>query len=150
GAALYVGGAFDSAGLVRTGAVARWDGNWSALGEGVNGVVRALFVFDDGSGPALYVGGRLLSAGGIAAHGVARWNGRSWASAGDGPRDGRAFAAFDADGTGLRLFAGAANGVWERIAGGWVLVAGGVSSSATSAPAAVHALEVYDDGTGHA
>ena len=36
--------------------LARWDGfTWSALGEGVNGVVRALAVHDDGSGggPAL-------------------------------------------------------------------------------------------------
>ena len=49
--------------------VARWDGSaWSALsgpsGTGVERLVYALAVFDDGSGPALYAGGYFTTAGG--------------------------------------------------------------------------------------
>ena len=60
---------------------------WSpglAAGNGPNGTVRALAVFDDGSGPALYAGGDFTMAGGVPARGVARWDGSSWSGLGSG------------------------------------------------------------------
>lgn len=80
GPALYVGGMFNAAGnVMNPGHIARWDGTrWSAVGGGVNGLVTAMEVFDDGSGPKLYVAGSFTSAGGVAVAGVARWDGRRW------------------------------------------------------------------------
>jgi hypothetical protein len=59
GPALYAGGEFTTAGGSSTNNIAKWDGaSWSALGSGMNHVVRALTVLDDGGGPALHPGGR--------------------------------------------------------------------------------------------
>lgn len=41
--------------------------------ENLNGVVRALVVFDDGSGPALWTSGELLFSGGLPSGRVARF-----------------------------------------------------------------------------
>ena len=60
GTALYAGGRFTTAGGVPANRIAKWDGTqWSPLGEGANGIVNAMAVFDDGSGdgPALFAGG---------------------------------------------------------------------------------------------
>jgi hypothetical protein len=78
GLALYAGGWFKTAGGVTVNHIARWDGTvWSALsnpsGMGVNEQVRALAVFDDGSGPALYAGGGFTTAGEVAASRIAAW-----------------------------------------------------------------------------
>ncbi|MEX2218517.1 MAG: GC-type dockerin domain-anchored protein [Phycisphaerales bacterium] len=75
GPALYVGGAFTSAGGVAgTGRIARWDGeSWSSVAGGTNNAVNALTVYDDGGGPALYVGGGFTNAGGVPANRIARW-----------------------------------------------------------------------------
>ena len=50
----------------------------------MNNTVRALTVFDDGSGPALYAGGAFTTAGGVAANHIAKWNGSSWSALGSG------------------------------------------------------------------
>src|SRR5690606_19719056 len=50
----------------------------------LNGEVRAMTVFDDGSGPALYVGGTFPTARGLAVNRVARWDGSSWTALGPG------------------------------------------------------------------
>ena len=50
----------------------------------MNGMVLALTVFDDGSGPALYAGGRFTTAGGLPANNIARWSGSSWSALGAG------------------------------------------------------------------
>lgn len=87
GEAIYVGGAFSVAGCETTSNIARWDGSsWSPLGTGVNGTVRALTVFDDGSGagPQLYAGGDFTTAGGTAASRIARWDGSAWSPVGSG------------------------------------------------------------------
>jgi hypothetical protein len=153
GNALYMGGSFFSAGGVTAGGIARWDGaSWAALGSGMNGVVRALAVFDDGSGAgaALYAGGNFTTAGGLPADRVARWDGTGWSALGGG-LDGevRALAVHD-DGSGPRLFAGgdfsAAGGVaMDRVARwdgtSWSALAGGVSDE-------VYALAVHTDGGG--
>ncbi|MBI5865255.1 MAG: hypothetical protein HZB38_12240 [Planctomycetes bacterium] len=76
GPALYVGGAFTTAGGVAANRIAKWSGGgWSPLGSGVNDRVYALAVFDDGSGPALYAGGIFTTAGGVVANHIAKWNG---------------------------------------------------------------------------
>lgn len=120
GSALYVGGAFNSANMKR---IAKWDGNaWSALGTGVthttaSPTVRALAVFDEGSGSSLFAGGLFDAAGGSPATGVARWNGSAWSPLGPicpescglwnqfGFVHVSALAVYD-DGTGPALFVG--------------------------------------------
>ncbi len=119
GTALYAGGLFQTAGGVAANNVAKWDGaNWSPVGSGLTGPsgvipVKALAVFDDGTGPALYAGGQFTSAGGIPAVGLARWNGSQWTPVGGGvalPGGTPAVFAlkvFD-DGNGPRLYVGGA------------------------------------------
>lgn len=51
--------------------VPRWSGEFP-LDNGVVGMVRALAVFDDGTGPALYVGGQIAGVGGMAVNNIAR------------------------------------------------------------------------------
>ncbi len=106
GPALYAGGRFDLAGGVAASNIAKWDGStWTPLGGGLSGasagLVRALAVHDDGSGPALFVGGGFATAGGLAASNIAKWNGSSWAPLGSGVSAwARAMTVFD-DGVGL-------------------------------------------------
>ena len=109
GPALYAGGDFSTAGGIQANGIARWDGtSWSPLGAGVSGgSVRAMAVFDDGSGPALYVGGFFTTAGGVQAIRIAKWDGTSWSPLGAGVSGGsvRAMTVFD-DGSGPALYAG--------------------------------------------
>lgn len=85
GPQLYAGGEFDLAGTVPTTGIARWDGTrWWDLGAGVDGVVLALAVHDEGSGPVLFVGGDFDSAGGVPANHLARWDGSTWSAVGGG------------------------------------------------------------------
>ena len=87
GPALYAGGWFTTMGGTPASRVARWDGvSWSPLGPGLSGMndrVRALAVFDDGTGPALYAAGDFTQAGAVSSPGIARWDGVGWASVGD-------------------------------------------------------------------
>jgi hypothetical protein len=107
------GGALFAGGGIRVnpydmwrGGIARWDGtSWSEVGGGLlqagSSTVRALTVFDDGSGTALYAGGTLTQAGGVNANHIARWDGHSWSALGEGVDDMvRAIASFDEDGPG--------------------------------------------------
>jgi hypothetical protein len=76
----------------------------------MNGGVRSLAVYDDGSGPALYAGGTFNIAGGVAAERIAKWNGSSWAPLGSGVSGGAstnvmALVVHD-DGGGPALYAG--------------------------------------------
>jgi hypothetical protein len=165
GAALYASGHFTTAGGVTVNRVARWNGTaWSALvgpsGEGVNGTVRALAVFDDGSGPALYVGGNFFNAGGVAATRVARWDGSAWSAlvgpSGMGVNSGVADLEVFDDGSGPALYAGGifttAGGVTVNRVARW----DGSTWSALTGPSGVgvsdtvNALTAFDDGTGPA
>jgi len=155
GAELYVGGEFTVAGGLTVNHVAKWNGtSWRALGSGTNDSVLALAVFDDGrgGGPALYAGGTFTEAGGIGAKHIARWDGSSWTALGGHGPDGAVFALADLGdlGGGPRLCAGGSFlniGVVEtpRIAvwdgSSWSTLGSGMN-------AAVHALEVFDDGSG--
>src|SRR5262245_47135843 len=99
GAALYIAGNFAIAGGVQANHIARFDGNgWSPLGIGIDGIVSALAVFDDGQGggPALYAGGDFEIAGGALASGIARWDGVSWSDVGGGVSTGSGAGAVGA------------------------------------------------------
>jgi trimeric autotransporter adhesin len=114
GPALYAGGSFTHAGGVPASRIAKWDGvSWSAVGGGmgeVNPYVRALAVFDDGSGggPALYAGGTFTTAGGLAADRIAKWDGVAWAPVSRGmDNDVLDLTVFnDGSGGGPALYAG--------------------------------------------
>ena len=49
---------------------------WSALGEGLDGIVFDLAAKDQ----SLYVGGLFSFAGGVSANRIAKWNGLAWSS----------------------------------------------------------------------
>ena len=160
GPALYAGGRFSTAGGVAARNVARWDGGaWTELGSGVGDAsseVRALAVFDDGSGPALYAGGRFATAGGAPASAIARWDGSGWSQVGSGFGSSipswlwvEALAVYD-DGSGPALYAGgaftSAGGApasciarWDGVA--WSEVGGGTDHVVLS-------LAVFDSGSG--
>ena len=158
GCSLYAGGDFRTAGETSAKFIARWDGSsWSALEGGLSRNARALTVFDDelGGGPALYVGGQFSEAGDLTVHGIARWDGAEWSSLGTGVGGEDpwvyALAVFDdGNGGGPSLFAGgeftSAGGTdashiarWDGTT--WSSVGGGVDRD-------VHALAVFDDGSG--
>ncbi len=155
GEALYAGGNFSKAGSVEASRIAKWDGeNWSPLGEGIDGFIEALAVFDDGSGPALYVGGYFDTAGGASANSIARWDGETWSPLGAGI-DGlvRVMIVFD-DGLG--------GGPALYVAGG-IASAGGVpvqniakwdgktwSAVGVGTNSQVKHMTVLDDGSGPA
>lgn len=86
GPALYVAGGFShlTDGQQVGSIVKLHGGKWVPLANGVNGYIRALEVFDDGSGPALYAGGRFTLAGGEVVRHIAKWDGANWSDVGGG------------------------------------------------------------------
>jgi trimeric autotransporter adhesin len=146
GPALYAGGSFTTAGGLTANNLARWNGtSWSTLAGGVvntgpggSPFVRALSVFDDGSGAALYAGGLFTKAGSVPAERIAKWSGSGWSALGSGSA-GPSFPHVVAlkvhdDGSGSRLFVGgpfaSAGGVAARniatwSAAGWSAMPGG-------------------------
>ncbi len=164
GGELYAGGSFVTAGGVTAHHIAKWNGTtWSALsGSGTDAAVDALTTYDDGNGVALYAGGFFHDAGGVPANFISRWNGTSWfavgvsGDAGDGINETiLALATFD-DGSGAALYAGGSFTVAGGTTVNHVATWNGSDWSALSGPAGtgidgpVHALAVYDDGTGAA
>jgi hypothetical protein len=114
GPALYVGGDFTTMGEVAARGIARWDGSgWSAVGTGTMGdeqnftSVKAITVFDDGTGPALYIAGRFNQVGGVPARNIAKWDGSSWSALSTGLGSfldfANCMAGFD-DGSGPALY----------------------------------------------
>ena len=78
---LVVGGSFNVAGTSLASNIASWNGStWQPLGDGTNGTVRALTVWNG----ELIAGGDFASAGGVSAQGIARWNGSAWLPLGSG------------------------------------------------------------------
>ena len=79
---IIIGGNFRMADGVNATGIARWDGtSWSAVGGGMDFVVRALLVLPDGD---LMAAGLFASAGGVPCNGIARWDGNSWSAIGEG------------------------------------------------------------------
>lgn len=123
---------------------------------GVAGRVRALAVWDSGSGPALYVGGESLRLANGTWHHLLRWDGERFSTLPSGPNGPvHALALYD-DGDGAKLFAGgsfsAAGGVtarglarWDGTA--WSAVGDGVRDC-NGNNGKVHALAVLDLGGG--
>jgi hypothetical protein len=116
GPALYAGGDFQWVGsnISQCGRIARYkNGAWSVLGSGLNSAVRAMAVFDDGTGPGLFVAGDFTTAGGQPASRIARWRGGQWSALDSGITGGSVMtlAVFDDDGPGPvppALYAGGA------------------------------------------
>lgn len=103
GPAIYVGGGFNSAGGVQCRNIARWrNGQWSALGGGLNGAVNAIAVWNDGNGPALYVGGSFSASGSTPiSTNLAVWRNGNWQPVGLGVNAVvNALEVFDIDGSG--------------------------------------------------
>jgi hypothetical protein len=131
GSRVYIGGIFSAAGNVGTNDIILWDGTtWTPLGDGLNGMVRALTV--DGRGN-LYAGGDFTQAGQTRVNYIARWDGQTWHPLGSGMD--WVVSAIAIDGAG-RVFAGGyfnyAGGVrvnkiamWD--AASWKDVGGGVT-----------------------
>ncbi len=151
---LIAGGAFTTAGGNSANRIAQWDGDtWSALeSNGMNNDVRALTVFDDGSGPALYAGGWFTTAGGNSANRIARWDGDTWSALDSSGMNDAVYAltVFD-DGSGAALYAGgcftaaggnSANRIAQWDGNTWsALESNGMNDD-------VDALTVFDDGSG--
>lgn len=92
GPALYVGGGFSMASGAPTANIARWTpaGAWVPVGNGLDGGVSDLCVFDDGQGSALYAVGQFGSMGGSGTMALAKWTGSTWTNV--GRFDDRVFA----------------------------------------------------------
>lgn len=97
--ALFVGGVFDSAGVVPASGIAQWTGSWSPLGDGLSadggpGEVRAITLWGD----SLLAGGTFTSSGPVSTPNVSVWNGTTWAPLNSGP-GGAIYALTVHDGT---------------------------------------------------
>ncbi len=160
---LYVGGSFLAAGAAQVNGIARWMNGpaWLPVGGGTLwgttwGQVRALEVYDFGTGPSLYAAGFFDVPG----NSIARWDGSAWSPLGGGLTGGfmtaagvgEALAVFD-DGTGPALYAagnftvagGAPANFLARWNGAfWSPLPGGDPSFVPAE------LATYDDGTGPA
>lgn len=142
---VYVGGWFPFAGDVDTSNIARFDGGqWHPLGDGLECTVRAIELFDDGSGDGevLFVG--TDTSAGCESGGLFRWDGTSWTDVSAGAVVVSRLISFD-DGTGPALYAygnlpGAYFGKW--IDGTWTPIA--------DTPGTILDMAVYDDGSGPA
>lgn len=166
GPRLYAGGKFESVDGNTVNHVAAWDGvDWLVLtgpgAAGTDNYVRAMKVFDDGSGPALYIGGDFLTAGGVSVNHVARWDGTPWSALSGSTGTGvggpvYALEVFD-DGGGPALYVGgvfdsagdvAANSVARWDGSEWSTVDGSSGNGVSSG--GVFAMHAYDDGYGDA
>ncbi|MGH7131368.1 MAG: GC-type dockerin domain-anchored protein [Phycisphaerales bacterium] len=145
-----------SAGSQTLGMIAKWDGtHWTNLTDsfsGINGLVDATCIFDDGSGsgPALFIGGGFIGFTNSRLNHVAKYVGGVWQPLGLGVNgDVHDMAVFDdgeGDGPALYVagnFTTAGGQPASRIArwknGQWSPLGAGVSGGA------VLAIEVFDD-----
>jgi hypothetical protein len=100
GSGLYIGGSFTTVGNAATSHFARWDGTaWSAIGDGVDNVVRALAATNDGG--VVVLGDFMFSGSLRVVHGAV-WTGTGWRTFGQGvnadPYGGGTVAALVPDG----------------------------------------------------
>jgi hypothetical protein len=112
GPALWVSGNITNVEGVAVSNLARYrhGSGWEAVGQGMNGSVWSLVVWDDGTGSALYAAGSFTKAGGKLVNGVARWDGSTWHALAGGLEGGFGGVANDGiyawdDGSGSALYA---------------------------------------------
>jgi hypothetical protein len=161
GPTVYAGGGMRTVGQNADTAwwFAKWNGSdWEGFGDkgrlGAGGI-RALQVYDDGTGLALYAVGGFERANGKPAPGIARWDGASWAPVGgplgDDPPTGNALISAEVydDGTGPALFVAGyfrtdgTSGVARYNGSDWSVVAWTPSREVAD-------MQVFDDGSGPA
>lgn len=153
GPAIYVCGAFSSAGGIAAKGLARWDGTqWSVFGVPAgpsNLSIQAMTVHDDGSGPALYVAGSFTSVSGVAAVGIAKFDGTNWSSLGSGVSGIIALESHD-DGSGPALYAAGTFATAGGVPAAKVARWDGTSWSAVGTGFTVNVtdLATHDDGSG--
>src|SRR6266576_4284328 len=93
---LYIGGSFNVVGTTVAASVAQWDGtNWSSLGSGLGGTIRALAVDSAGN---VYAGGAFTNLA-LGATNVAKWDGSTWSGLGFGMKGTILGLAVDGAGT---------------------------------------------------
>jgi hypothetical protein len=154
GPALYAAGLFDAAGGQPMMNIARWDyaaQTWSAVGEGVDGAVIALAVYDSGAGAALYAGGDFQHAGSTPLGRVAKWDGKSWSALGSTANNTvRAMHVMNTP-HGAKLYVGgnfneiggvSANRIASWDGTKWEALGDGVGTPG------IRAMTVFDDGSG--
>jgi hypothetical protein len=106
GTELYLAGNFSTT-LAPSKSLVRWDGlQWRDVGGWNAPGIRALEVYDDGTGSALYAAGTFTTAYGAPSDRISKWDGTAWIAVGSGLDDTVwDLAAYD-DGSGARLFVG--------------------------------------------
>lgn len=161
---LYVGGRFGVAGDRVVRDVARFDGTtWSPVGSVAGPVktVLALCSADVGDGNRLYAGGRYTQIGGVAADRIAQWDGTAWAALPGGGISGGsgvgpavfALEKFQSGATPRLVVAGnfaQAGGVAAASIARWSPSTGWSAMGAGFPSSTVHALALFDAGSGPA
>jgi hypothetical protein len=131
----------------------------------VAGEVRALAMFDDGTGPALYAGGSFSHVGTVTARHLAKWDGTAWRGVSTFQGSGigiHAMVVFD-DGRGPALvvagnqaFAGGTtindavrvNNIARWDGHQWTAFADGILDPTGGSLVRVYALAIFDEGAG--
>ncbi|MFI4855032.1 MAG: zinc-dependent metalloprotease family protein, partial [Phycisphaerales bacterium JB065] len=123
---------------------------WSAVGDGLDGLVLSLTEHTDASGRALYAGGNFEQAGDQPVAHIARWDGQQWSAVGtgingtvhalesvtSGPLAGLYASGFFSSAGGV-----AATNIARWDGSSWSPLAGGLNNRA-------YAMAVFDDGSG--
>jgi len=153
GNAVYVGGAFATAGNIAANNIARWDTSsnaWSALGSGTNDAVLALGIV----GNSVYVGGSFLMAGGNSVAHLARWDAGTWSVFDTGKSNGIASYVYTVAVGGSDVYVGgifttagpiAANRVARWDGSAWSALGDGVNGKVLAI--AVSGSDVYVGGS---
>ena len=71
---LIIGGLFDSIGNIPAKNIARWDGQWNAMGNGFDGGVKTLKEYKG----ELYAGGSFKCSGNDTLNYISKWDGSNW------------------------------------------------------------------------
>ncbi len=157
GNALYVGGAFDTAGGIVSTNIARWTGSaWQAVGGGLNGPVNDLEIYTTALGTHIYAAGSFYNSGINIPNAVARFTGSAWAALAAGLNNPVSCMAVHDDGTGPALYVAAGNHPYGPGAPFYVGNASGFAarwdgsawSLAGSSPAGINYMKSFHDASG--
>ena len=165
GGVVYIGGLFNQVrkvvnpinpdDLLTVRNIAGWNGEWFALGSGVNVGVNSRIWDVEVSGGNVYAGGAFITAGDIPANRIAKWNGTSWSALGSGLNSSVDAIAVNGDDvfvTGPFTMAGgvSANYVakWNDASSSWSALGSGLNNHYTTGigSLAVSGSDVYVGG----